>query len=393
MAIYIARNKKIKLHYFIRIVRREHANSIPEDELIPLLNSLTTAKRDKQLVKAIEGAPLLTGLSRGEAQPKRLMTPSECAEALDSVFCAVDPETLAEEMFLFCPREIQANNNLASPASAFDAYAGGLREELEGVNPSRHCVIVEPVQDWMMLRGTLSIAAALLANIENPPEDGKTLEAVGFVRPDKNPFGVDVMLAPVKFDAWLWGMNAFGNLGNLGGSASNLDYLYRISECGEKVKRDNRITTFAVGGERNVFFFREFIAESTHFSALDVLKPPFQRNRNCCICVEDSGDQDAMARSVVRALWNTARDLRGLDDEPLGEEVAPGDIFDPYSERVEVEFHSLVARLWDALVYHRGRMLVACGYCGCGSLSSGRRANRVYCSNSCRTRAQSDRSR
>ena len=383
MTVCIAKSKATLAHYFIRLVDEDRARAMPDADLPALVNGLTSAKSHKQLASAAEYACVLLDTEGSGAQPPRIMTPSQCLEALESEFEPVDARKLALEMFMASPREIRANSGKESPAAALDAYGCGLADQLRGLGDGI-AVLVEPVQDWMCFRNMIAIGAALLANIENPPEDGRVLEAAGFRQPEENAYGFPAFVAPFKLQASAF-LLEFGRHPLKSGklACEDLDYLYWLYLSSAEEARSGGGAR-SIGGIEDVFFDTRYGAVQNGITTLDVVTLPVADDRNLYLCVRREGSQLDMAKRAVTALWNATQALVDLDGSVLGMTNDAESLFQPAQGAMTHAFHSLVSKSWNALCYHEGRKLIACRHCGCGVLASNRGPAKEYCSDSCR---------
>lgn len=392
MTVYVAKSKETFSHYLLRIVPSDRVDRMPDGELPKLVNGLSGAKSHKQLLRVIDGCCLLFGTAGSERQPNRVMTADECLKALESQFAPTDAKKLTEEMFLYSPRgayATRANNGKVSPvASSNDAYSCGLTKDLEKCGDDER-VIVEPVQDWMTVRNTLSLAASLLAKVEAEGQDSTVLEDSGFLRFEQNAYGSPVLAAPIKYHTF-FGRDYAGHFWkaselNLG----DLDYLYSLYyKGGHSAKGKNQ--PCVLGSDGDVFIATRYLATQNGISILDALRLPVEANRNLYLCVKERGSQVDMAKRILEALWDATQNrLRDLDGRPLGITTDESCLFDPDADSLAFRQHSLISRLWSAVFLHGGRSLVACKYCGCGVLGSKKGPAREFCSDSCRVQYRS----
>ena len=386
MTICIAKSKSTLGHYFLRIVPEDNAIK----DMPAFINNLTTAKTHKQLVAAIEDAPLLAGEKGGPNQPKRVMTTHECIDLLDFEFEGVDKKILASEMFLYAPKELRANSSKESPAAEFDAYETRFCDELKK-HDNGFKVIVEPVQDWMMFRNTLAMGAALLANIENLPKGGRVLEEAGFSIPDKSAYGFPVFAAPLKLQATTYLLQFLKHpIASSKSTGADADFLFWLYQ--QEVEANKRkgglypVNTYALGGvDEDVFVSNHWDATQKSFGVADTILAPVSEDKNLYLAVKQSGSQLEMAKRIVWALWKASQGLIDQDGALLGMTQDSESLFMPKQNTPTYTFHSLISKAWYELCYHENRKLIVCKHCGCGVLASLRGPGKEYCSDSCRT--------
>lgn len=390
MAIAIARNKRLLTHFFFRTIHTEYAfYGTPEEDLPALINSLTTAKTHKQLASAIEYSCLLLNNRYTRIHPGRLVTANEAITLLEGYFEPTDAKKLAQEMFMASPKPLRANASKSSPAAALDAYSSDFIKKLEE-RGAGIMVAVEPVQDWMMFRNLLAIGAALLANIERIPEDGKVMEAAGFFRSETNAFGFPIYTIPFKFQASTFALDFAKHPGRSSRlTPRELDHLYWLYNDSDEriVHRDGflPVETRPFGRNEDVFFTTHYQAVKEGITPLDVAKVAFEQDTNVYLCARaDLSNQYELAKSIIECIWYKTQVLMDIDGETLGVTQDPESLFDPEIEELKLKFHSLVSRCWYALCYHKGRKLIACKHCGCGVLASNRGPAKEFCSDSCR---------
>lgn len=390
MTICIAKSKETLGHYVMRTADKKTFNYMPDEQLPAFINALLSAKGHKQLIRALEGAPLLYETNIRGKQPDRVMSPDDCIRALEEQFTEVDPKILSWELFMYAPKEIRANVTIGkSPASELDAYKNHFAEELSKLGDDK-VIIVESIEDWMTVRNMLSVVAALLSGIENPEKGARVLENAGFFMPDRNAFNQDVFVTRLKFQAGTFLLQFMKHpVVSSGLLGRDLDYLYNLyyKDTGKPRKRGGLlfpVMTRGIGGCDDVFITAHYDAVKGGINLIDIALAPWEEDRYVYLCVEKHGSQLEMAKRAVLALWNATCSLKDFDGAMLGITEDIESLFMPKQETMSFTYHSLVSRLWNALCFHKGKRLITCRHCGCGVLASNRGPVKEYCSDSCR---------
>lgn len=393
MAIYVAKSRQTLTHYFFRVVDSDFVHNTLERQMVPFINSLTSAKSHKQIASVVEKSPLLFSTNGGPLQPNRVMTPSECIDSLETDFTSIDPRLVISELFLYSPTPLRANRSKESPIAALDAFDCGLARQLsEAGNDVR--VIVEPIQDWLTFRNLLSVCAALLANIQNPPDDEQILEASGFTHSEEreNACRIPLYITPFKFQASTFALR-FGSHPFVSSRTEgiDMDYLYGVYlENAESPIRRHRgvvhVDTRGFGGDDDVFTSTHYDVTQRGITPIDLLLLTHEEDRNVYLCVKDEGSQLDIAKRVVLALWNETQTLKDFDGANIGMAFDEQSLFDPENGNATYQFHSLMSRAWYSLCYQSGYRLIRCKHCGCGTFASNRGKGNAkeYCSDSCR---------
>lgn len=386
MSIYIAKSKRVLAHYFLRVFDIDAAKRMGKEDLAPFINGIVTAKGHKQFASAVDFAPRLLFDTEGTPkQPKRMATPRECLEMLNSEFEPTNARVLAREMFLASPRRIRANRSSESPAAVLDAYACDFASELEKMGEGV-AIAVEPIQDWITFRAFLMLGATLLANIENPPVDGRVMEASGFARQEESRFGCPAFAMPFKFQAATFLPDFFRHpMKSSGLTRLDVDYLYWLYNGGVEAAMNRRPES---NGAANLFDPSNGVHLVSRFDGGSDSDPAFDREsiRNVYLCVEEreGESQIEVAKMLFKSLWRKTQQLVDGDATPLGMSLDEGTLFSGGKEAIGFTFHSLISECWYDLTYHKGKRLFACKYCGCGAIASNRGPAREFCSDACR---------
>lgn len=384
MAICIAKSKQTLAHYYFRVVPASRLHNMSEKDIIDLINDLNSAKSHKQLALATDGCCLLFDARQSTKQPKRVMSPSECIEALETDFEPVNPRLLAYELFMYSAKPLRANGSKESPAAVFDAYDSHFTRTLSQAKPT-DCVIVEPVQDWMTFRNALALGSALLANVIAAEKSSDVLESSGFRLADRHNFKHPIYVAPFKFEAATFTADPSHPSVSSSLKTKDSDYLFSIYLWNSKNRKLGAGSAIAheIGGDDAVFMATHYDATQKGVGLIDVLALPWEKNRNSYFCIRNEGSQVDMAKRAVEALWNASQTLCDHDTF-LGMKPDRGSLFDPSKDSMTFSFGSLISKAWYLLFFHKGKRLTVCKHCGCGILGSNRGPAKEYCSDSCR---------
>ncbi len=418
MAVFIARDGTLGIHYFVRVSDSlaeadawsvnavDHINNLATvknvkgnpmfPSMFDFINKLTTAKSHKQLATALDNAPLLLGENRGPYQLDRVMRVEELLPLIDGedrCIVPVDAKGLAREMFLASPKPLRANRGYSSPAASLDVMRGNNAASLKSMSAGMP-VFIEPVADWMTFRNTLAIGAALLANIENPPEDGRVLDVCGFELQSSAGRDEDEPVFSIPFKCSLLPPSLGGRGEPEVKLDRDLDYMYSlygdafhffIAPLGLGISDDGMV--FVAGeqaGTRTDYlvedaYLRRYCASCHELKPIDRYRVVWRLH----LCAKQHASQLDTAKEIVIALWRLNQNLKNADGTLLGRAEAYESLFNAEAKSMAYDHRSLVSMAWEALCFHGGRRLTACRHCGCGSFDPVRGRPREYCSASC----------
>lgn len=382
MLACITRNKKTRTHYLVRAVPADVARRESFEPDPSALNALLAVKAPGALVQIVDGLPPIVAVESLAGIP-RMLAPADAAKLLSAAFTACDADALAAELFLDSAEGLRANGlALGKFVEKYCCDGAGAAERMGSLS-DEFTVLVEPVQDWMAVRNQLSTALRLKGLMEGG--EPEIFAKAGFERVDNKRIGAPLLVIPAKFNPF------FAKPAKSAAEDAASDPLF--SAMAPKARRATSIPgvgdiTPSYPDPRNgsVFFTTKTLATDDLPSWGSLFRPnrvPAE-DRTLYLCVEDSGDQGAMARSVVESFSYEYVNL-DLEGEKAGWE------YDVSGEHENIDAPRILCRsfasaLWYALSYHEGKRITVCRLCGNAVLSNERGTRKDYCSDACRVR-------
>lgn len=379
--LYVAKDKKSGMHSLIRIVKREELDASLGEVDIERVNALMMARDLESLVEAAAGlGPMFTSASDLVG---RCLTVEEALGEAGKRFQNSDSKGLLAECF-FDPyaANVEAGGLMFEGVSRLPrASADRVVErydfcqegsDLAGLGGNFR-VIIEPLQDWVLLRNLLSITLRLGGTLRTRATGETLLEDVGFSRVEGKTLAARLVIdapgyaIPVMFNPYFRGESAGITLDN------NATWpLYdRIAEL--KYGKFN-LATYRVlrHGDGSVRFATAPQAEAVRGSLeARELRPEEARWMYLVLEERADGGQKELADKF----------LNSLD----GVLYAPCLSFSGEQMReVSVSSYDLPSKLWSLVRDHPGHYLMTCDNCRRTVFSTTQGPNRRFCSDSCR---------
>ena len=389
-------NAKEKRHFVVRVIEKCQLAWSWSGECSAELNKLISSKTPQQLLDAIDSFPAL--------YPQESFLDKKIAYSLmdakdelrKSRYVSCKKETLEAEMYLASATPLRANKeSFESFILKYGTNGQDYLTDLREVSESEHFVLMEPVQDWMMLRNTLSICARVLGQIQDE-EKQESLEDAGFSFRDNTRIKKEIYYTPFKY-------NTFFNTSS--GQMFEQDALFTAL-----TKRKYERTTIPFFLDINVDYFSEIERDvfvltrplaTQKYDMIQSLKQEFLsestgpvETRTHYLCLRNTGDQREMMEGIIEAFSSAFRSLTD-STEAKGKKRGTGSFlgwkYDQSGEYEKLEEprlvpQSFISALWYQLVYHPGKRITICKLCKNAVLTNEQGTKNKYCSNSCRVR-------
>ena len=332
------------------------------------INSLVSARSLNKLLAAIDHLPPLVP---SQADGMRVLRVREVAGRVAGLFQRSDLGVLLDECAYYSNRAVKVDERGAKIAmDARDVLGGGLEAELAQVidlgQEDCYRVSVEPLLDWCFARNCIGLILRMVAALQAGDSD-IVLEAVGFELMEDKRLNASFWSIPLAFNPFSaprtrLGWNPFEEHSPL------------LFNAVEYVETEGRRPYWALG-DGNAYL--HIPGDARKVGALS-------------LCVEDADGEgeDVLARRVLGAVWQMARDLhfrepKGSTPFNLGWEMARGGIFDE-APSITIRPLSGFSKLLYQSYYRGDQRLAVCRNCGCATLQQNHGRKREFCSDACR---------
>lgn len=397
MNIKVLFNQKQKIHYVVRVVEKTAPEWKHKSDISDILNDLLLTRTPEQLMKVIDKMPsLYPHASFGDENQAYSFV--EAKDMLSQQFNLFDKDRLEAELFLESAKPLKGNKRkIISFAENYCTEGSEYAASLGLFNEDECVVLVEHLQDWMMLRNSLSLAARLLGQIEDDTMEVSLVDA-GFRHQDNTRLKQSMYIIPFKYNTFFAKKFApvksqdplFCSMVNEEIVKTNFAGLGNVyKHCLEKDRSDTYFITKPQATQEYPSLVKELFSMERESSEEQTLY----------LCVEDNGTQLDMAKRVVSSFAIAFRKLRekessksGKDEELLGWEYDPSGEFEKLASP-RIVARSFVSGLFYQLIYHPGKRITICGECGNAVLSREQGTRNKYCSDSCRVQASKKRKR
>lgn len=367
--LFIAFDGKTGLHCLVRLVPAGEEGEPVSSPSVERLNSLLMAKDVEGLFDAASSLGRLRGgyralpdLCFGSADPLRgRLLPSRQDLLLSE--CFFDPYSApvgSEGVgFKVSVRKERARARCAVERHDWCAAVSSMGEgRLSGYR-----VVLEPVQDWVLLRNLLSVSMRVAGALRELPDGAPVLEDVGFRRASRASFHAKVALdapayvIPIAFNSFFREGPALKHLGD---AVSPL-----LSELTIASNRHHLTNIFELKGGSGVKFLSAVQAERA--------SPDEEKWLYLAVEERDGGRSQAeLATSLLRAV-----------DRSIGStDVA---ICRCETDEVAGTPFTLAQGLWDLFRHHPGHYIMTCDQCRRSVLVTPQGGRKRFCSGTCRS--------
>ena len=381
--LYVAKDKKSGMHALVRVVQREELDAPLSGVDIERANALLMARDPESLVEA--AAALGPMFARTGDLAERSLTVEEALEATGKRLLRSDSKALLAECF-FDPYATSAEAGgimFEGTGRPQKASADRVVESYDycGANPdlarlgNHFQVLVEPLQDWVLLRNLLSITLRLGGTLRKLGSPETVLEDAGFSKVERRTLDAKLVIdapgfaIPVMFNPYFREGNLL--LNDIRFDASATWPLYgRIAEV-----RKGRYGMSSVGTLRGcdtIKFVTGPQAEAVPGS-LESRKLRPDEARWMYLVIENKGGEsqkelaDLLLSSLDRQLYGPRLSYSGNS-----------------MSEVLVDSYDLPTALWGLVRSHPNHYLMTCENCHRTVFSTTQGPNRRFCSDSCR---------
>lgn len=381
--VMVVRDARTKMHSLVRDVPVKSMNAPRGPVTAEQMNDLMMAKTPSALVESVEPLGAFFRYDTGDA---RTMTPSKLQDLVaDGTLGEPDQKSLIEECVLdpfwklgtksLFERE---GRNPASDTKRLCEERGPKRmSDIFGemTTDGERRFMIEPLQDWVLLRNLVSIAmrfGGVLRLIANDGGSGDVLERSGMqevTRTSLRAWLTDTdrhaYVTPLVYNPWFREGNLLVNDVRYPSELMH-PFLDRITEAKSGKAGIGRM--LCLKGS-NLLILSAIAANVTKGFAANRKSIP--EEGRWFYLVLDGDDHHALVRRYLRAL-----------DSLLGTHVVN---YDGTSlEGVTVGYDWVPGAIWATVISHEGRYLMTCKQCGRTVLSTTQGAGREFCSDTCR---------
>lgn len=385
-AVHIARDKESGMHSLVRFVPNEVLD-VPLAEVgVDRANAFLMARDPESLVEsAIQLGPMF--VARVDLND-RVLTFTDALSEKGKRLLQSDSSRLLAECF-FDPYVASAGGNglmFEGAGRVSRASADRTVEEFDfcGSSPSYGCLedhftaLIEPVQDWVLLRNLLSITLRLGGTLRKHLSGETVLEDAGFSKVGRqtlqSKFALDApgYAVPVMYNPYFRDGNLLKNGLVFDGNATRPLY-ERIARV--EARRRAGLILVDVGvlrGNESIKFVTGAQAGVAEGSSEQCGLMPEER-KWLYLVVEDRGD---MSQKDLADML-----LDSLDQQLYRPRLSySGDLM----EGVSVNVYDLPSALWALVRNHPNHYLMTCDNCHRTVFSTTQGPNRRFCSDSCR---------
>lgn len=385
----LVRDKRARMHELVRPVLKWDVGRPCPAATPAQYNALAEARTPAQLIEASDLCGPLRRMpdDMGDARRPLLLDASDVRDLVaDGTFQEPDADSLIDECY-FDPffrlgdddaferdgRRPKADAQRVVRERGISAVEGIL-----GPNGGEGVLFeVEPIQDWVLVRNLVSIAARFAGIQRMAPtlEEGRgTLERAGFVKAGRSGLlsrlrlqTPTVWAMPVLFNTWHREGNPVAN--SLGYPSSLINpLLHSLTEARSPHFALRSLTTLK--GAPEVAFLSAWGAGVVQDVPLARDERPDEDHWTYLALLGD--DQEALAAAYVRALhallYRSEATYAGYESDtyPMG-------------------YRDVPTSLWATLMSHERHLLVTCRMCGRTVLATKQGPTREFCGDSCRT--------
>lgn len=383
-ALYIAKDKKSGMHSLLRFVPDEVLNAPIGEVGIEQANAFLMARDPESLVEsAARLGPMF--VSKSDLTGRLLMVADAQSKAGKRLRQSDSPRLLAE--CFFDPYAASVGNDgllfegagrvpRASADRTVEAYDFCGNSSDYGYLGDHFSVLIEPLQDWILLRNLLSITLRLGGMLRRCPSGEALLEDAGFSRVERKTLDAKLVIdapgyaIPVMFNPYFREGSIPHN--DVAFDANAIWPLYsRIAE-----ERPGRYGLGIYGALRDCDGSIRFATAAQVEAAHGSFKPRKLRpeeERWTYLVIEESGGcgqkelADKLLSSLDRVLYRPRLSYSG---EQMRE--------------VSVDSYDLPSALWSLVRSHPNHYLMTCDNCHRTVFSTTQGPNRRFCSDSCR---------
>jgi hypothetical protein len=379
--LYLARQEN-GLHVLIRIFPKEVFNqnfcATPKE-----VNKLLESKNILSLLKAIEQfGPLLT-CALVESENTRFYPIEKLSDdpIRDMGLSSVHLPSLIRETVFELPCESGEHVYLTRKVSKkYGIDREGFNDDLSE-HTSSEVVVIEPLQEWLFLRNTLSLFGRIIyARQENTFCD-TMLESIGFERRSNRKLKTDVFAIPFQFNTWFATNNTTKNLIHplTTSPERHCPLLWRIFTKSFKDTNDSFIGRLLKGDAHFVLKDSPDILiltapQATGRRASVINNKNYEDKRLYLAIREDGRSQIELSEHLIISFIK-----HFIDDFSLIDAQSVFDGNRSYSPTPS----NLAAACWMTLVNHPGYYLIRCKACGSVVFASDVGRERIFCSNAC----------
>ena len=384
--LFLARDRKSGMHSFVRLVRLDEIDSPVHGFTIDSVNSLMLARDPEMLACAARrvGPMYHDRADLGD----RVMTAEEALSATRRRLMPSDSKTLLEECKFDPYSVVSGDRGLARVESGRIARAASDRtvEQYDYCADSpdytygshRYRLVIEPLQDWILLRNLLSIVLRIGGVICRSLRAGDAdtiLEDCGFSRVERRTLSSRLAIdspgytIPVMFNPFFRGGNTLINDMVFDADATCPLYSRLIEPQSRHLGLANIGT---LRSSPSIKFVTGPQAERAKGSFAPVSDRP-DESKWVYMVLEDDGSssQRDLANKLINALDGLMyRPRLVYQDQPMQEIIA--------------QPHDLPSALWDLVRNHPNHYLMTCDNCQRTLFSTTQGPNRRFCSDSCR---------
>ena len=383
MASWIAFDSDDNLHYIIRVIPREQYSWAWNDRgLSKELNSLITVKSPAAFMRLVDALPPIVPCAYfGGRQVAYLREEIEDGSLMGMEGC--NTRILESEFFLESSKPMRSNKvKLDKLVTEWGSDGRTVASLLKGIEGD-FVVLVEPLQDWMTLRNSLSLCARLLAGVEH---GSGLLKGLGFD-----------MLKSKRLGKELWGIafkyNPFYSKKIALRDEDRFDPLFYALTDQYSEKTNVPFMKRELHGlcpeDHSVFVTTRQIATG-HYDAIgpNKEKTPSEKTLYLCVAGGDGGKESS--KEIIRQFSWAFRHLAiPQGNKASCESVDCGWRYDQRGEFQDLAGPKMVpgsfaSALWYQLVYHPHDRLTRCKWCGDALMARSVGTPKEFCCGSCR---------
>ena len=422
--LFLARNRS-GLHSVVWVLEKDKFVSpmLPVSE--ESFDGLLRAKNAEMLLDSIRGlGALTTEETVFKKEGKRLYSISDFKRRLPKMkssdaamlyketflypFCQEgepgDPESERRSLGLF--EELGADVSLGNmqaairAAARYDAFSNGIHDVLDKCDDSSHVVYCEPLQDWMLVRNLLSLAAQLYYWANTPEAKDSPLSALSHVRRYetvkylKRP----AFALPISFNT-AGRLRSHANLARMWDAVlENYAKANPLFCSGIETPRDQKYLNALkhlhfwsqISKDENVLFLSAYQVEGTYIGKEASREAKWQamymvivpRMRDGIVMESERDMADRLFYDIERAFFTGPNGVRAHRLCGWGR----GDVNESDGDSL-MGYKSLMGALWHRIFHHRAVGFVTCRNCGNTVLRTTKGKRSLYCSDSCRSAA------
>lgn len=370
--LYIAFDGRAGLHCLVRLVPDREEGEPVSRPSVECLNSLLMAKDVEGLFDAAASLGRLRGgyralpdLCFGSVDPLReRLLPSRQDLLLSECFFDPYSTPVGDEGIGF---KVSVRRERARARSAVERHdwCSAVSKMGEG-HLSGYLFVLEPIQDWVLLRNLLSVSMRVAGALRTLPEEAPVLEMAGFRRAARASLHARIALdapayvIPIAFNSFFRDGSVLKHLGD---AVSPL--LFELAEAGERHCLTN---IFEFRGGSEIKLLSAVQAEPGGTAGTDEEKWLY-------LAVEEGRGDKSQAELAVGLLRAVDRSIGATDVAISRSET---------DEVAGVPF-ALAQGLWDLFRHHPGHYILTCDQCRRSILVTHRGGRKRFCGGTCRS--------